>query len=137
MEVCISVHELDPILAKLKMTLQFGVYEDRMSFHSSSLRQIITIIQFTQDIPRLKYGSNFTISQGLRALPYEFPWSRLNGETLNKNSMYMFPFALSFLLPTFAAILVQEKEDRHRMMMSMVSTVVFTSLPRNIIERTF
>ncbi|KAG0057853.1 hypothetical protein BGZ83_000040 [Gryganskiella cystojenkinii] len=117
----ISVHELDLNLAKLKMTLQFGIYDGGRNYRmpSSGLRQIITTSQFTQAITRLKHGNSFKISQGVRALPYEFQWNRIDGESLNKMSMYMFPFALSFLLPTFVSILVQEKEDRHRMMMSM------------------
>lgn len=121
----VSVHELDPAQAKMKMTMQYGIFDSSRSYSSnaplgSGLRQIITMTQMTQAMTRLKYGSNFTISQGIRALPYEFSWSRMNGQSLNKNSMLMFPFALSFLLPTFVSILVQEKEDRHRMMMSMV-----------------
>jgi len=121
----ISVHDLDPTQAKIGMTMQFGVYDNSQSYSSdapsgSGLRQIITMTQMTQAMARFKYGNNFTISQGIRALPYEFSWNRMNGEGLNKISMFMIPFALSFLLPTFVSILVQEKEDRHRMMMSMV-----------------
>ncbi|GJJ67939.1 ABC-2 type transport system ATP-binding protein [Entomortierella parvispora] len=120
----VSVHDLDPFQAKIRMTMQYGVYDKGQRYSSnapvgSGIRQIITMTQMTQAITRLKYGNNFTISQGIRALPYEFSWSRMNGQSLSKDSMFMFPFALSFLLPTFVSILVQEKEDRHRMMMSM------------------
>ncbi|KAI8349326.1 P-loop containing nucleoside triphosphate hydrolase protein, partial [Mortierella sp. GBAus27b] len=61
----------------------------------------------------------YMISQGLRALPYEWKTDSLKGYSLNQMSIHLFPFGLSFLLPTFVSILVQEKEDRHRMMMAM------------------
>ncbi|KAF9922051.1 hypothetical protein FBU30_007846 [Linnemannia zychae] len=119
-----AVHfeEVDTASAKIKANLQFGsgpsgLYEDAMI--SSGLRQIITTTQFTNSIVKTKFAGKYSISQGLRAMPYEWDDSIAKGHILNELSLRLFPFALSFLLPTFVSVLVQEKEDRHRMMMAM------------------
>ncbi|KAI8606351.1 P-loop containing nucleoside triphosphate hydrolase protein [Dissophora ornata] len=75
--------------------------------------------QLTNAIVKTKYAGQYVISQGVRALPFEFNTDSSKGYFLNQMSAYLFPFGLSFLLPTFVSILVQEKEDRHRMMMAM------------------
>ncbi|KAF9083778.1 hypothetical protein BGX23_011147 [Mortierella sp. AD031] len=113
---------LDVEKAKVSMTMQFGTLRsDGMNDESVTpgLRQMIVMTQMTNAIARLKSKGQYIISQGIRALPYEYDWSRLNTRGSGEAAGYMFPFALSFLLPTFVSILVQEKEDRHRMMMSM------------------
>ncbi|KAF9911846.1 hypothetical protein EC991_002149 [Linnemannia zychae] len=111
---------LDFEKAKVSMTMQFGVKERYgISRTYSGIRQLITMTQMTNALTRLKFKGQYVISQGIRALPYEFQWSRLNSRSRGEASNYMYPFALSFLLPIFVTILVQEKEDRHRMMMSM------------------
>ncbi|KAF9306749.1 hypothetical protein BG003_000886, partial [Podila horticola] len=107
----------------IQMTMQYGV--PPISEYSSGdvlgsgLRQMVTMTQMTSAMVKIQYAGKYVISQGLRALPYEFDPNWLNGYMLNEISMYLFPFGLSFLLPTFVALLVQEKEDRHRAMMAM------------------
>ncbi|KAG0210453.1 hypothetical protein BGX28_009263, partial [Mortierella sp. GBA30] len=115
---------LDPATSSIKMTMQFGQpsageysYVDEVT--PSGLRQIITMAQMSGAMVKTKYAGKYLISQGLRALPYKWDPKILKGRTLNEISLYLFPFGLSFLLPTFVSILVQEKEHRHRMMMAM------------------
>jgi hypothetical protein len=90
----------------------------------SGLRQIITMTQLTNSIVKTKFSGKYSISQGIRAMPYEYDDSVSNGYVLNQLSLRLFPFALCFLMPTFVSILVQEKEDRHRMMMAMVRSFI-------------
>ncbi|KAG0309390.1 hypothetical protein BGZ98_002896 [Dissophora globulifera] len=106
---------------KLKMTMQFGQAPDSVAYlvTTAGLRQMVMMTQMTNAIVKTKYAGQYIISQGLRALPYEWDSSRLKSYMLNQLSANLFPFGLSFLLPTFVSILVQEKEDRHRMMMAM------------------
>ncbi|KAF9307177.1 hypothetical protein BGZ74_009883 [Mortierella antarctica] len=114
---------LDMNKQAIQMTMQYGVppqsewsnYDDL----GSGIRQMVTMTQMTSALVKIKYAGKYVITQGLRALPYEFDPNWLNGYMLNEISMYLFPFGLSFLLPTFVALLVQEKEDRHRAMMAM------------------
>ncbi|ORY99506.1 P-loop containing nucleoside triphosphate hydrolase protein [Lobosporangium transversale] len=75
--------------------------------------------QLTSATVKIKHAGKYVLSQGIRALPQEWSTSTLEGQSLNQVSAYLFPFGLSFLLPTFVSILVQEKEDRHRIMMAM------------------
>ncbi|KAF9309113.1 hypothetical protein BG003_010210, partial [Podila horticola] len=109
----------------IQMTMQYGVPPMSQYSHGdeldSGLRQMVTMTQMTSALVRIKYAGKYVISQGLRALPYEFDPNWLNGFALNKVSSHLFPLGLSFLLPTFVALLVQEKEDRHRAMMAMNS----------------
>ncbi|KAG0373183.1 hypothetical protein BGX24_012036 [Mortierella sp. AD032] len=113
---------VDTASAKIKASMQFGHGPSEMLNDltvPSGLRQMITMTQMTNSIVKTKFAGKATISQGLRALPLEWDDSILNGYVLNQLSLRLFPFALSFLLPTFVSVLVQEKEDRHRMMMAM------------------
>ncbi|KAG0028429.1 hypothetical protein BGZ82_008437, partial [Podila clonocystis] len=107
----------------IQMTMQYGVPPQSGWSNSddlgSGIRQMVTMTQMTSAMVKIKYAGKYVISQGLRALPYEFDPNWLNGYALNEISLYLFPFGLSFLLPTFVALLVQEKEDRHRAMMAM------------------
>jgi hypothetical protein len=114
---------LDVEKAKVALSMQFGVYEARSSNGPATpgLKQMIVMSQMTNALTRLKFKGQYVISQGIRALPYEFLWSRLNNRSAGSIAGYLFPFALSFLLPNIVTVLVQEKEDRHRMMMAMVS----------------
>jgi hypothetical protein len=118
---------LDIDKAKISMTMQLGA--DTHSFGSSvgtpGLRQIIMVSQLSSALVRLKFKGQYIISQGIRALPFEFQWDRLKNRAATMSATFMFPFALSFLLPGFVTILVQEKEGRHRMMMAMVSSGFF------------
>ncbi|KAG0033431.1 hypothetical protein BGZ81_008517 [Podila clonocystis] len=98
----------------LKATLQMGVRESE-----SGIRQMIMISQLSSAIVKTKYAGKYILSQGVRALPYEYDYAQDNGFNVNKASAMFFPFALSFLLPTFVSILVQEKENRLRVMMAM------------------
>ncbi|KAF9185875.1 hypothetical protein BGZ51_002361 [Haplosporangium sp. Z 767] len=116
---------LDPAKSSIKMTMQFGQppsgeysYGARETT-PAGLRQIIAMTQMTNAMIKTKYAGQYVISQGLRALPFEWDNNILKGTALNTVSLVLFPFALSFLMPTFVSILVQEKEDRHRMMMAM------------------
>ncbi|KAF9144893.1 hypothetical protein BGX30_011113 [Mortierella sp. GBA39] len=113
---------VDTASGKLKATMQFGQGpSENQNYLSvpSGLRQMITITQLTNSIVKTKFSGKYSISQGLRTLPFEFDSSISNGFILNQLSLRLFPFALCFLMPTFVSILVQEKEDRHRMMMAM------------------
>ncbi|KAF9127553.1 hypothetical protein BGW39_005784 [Mortierella sp. 14UC] len=113
---------VDTATAKIKASMQYGQGPSEMMNDlsvPSGLRQMITMTQMTNSIVKTKFSGKFTISQGLRALPLEWDDSILHGYVLNQLSLRLFPFALSFLLPTFVSVLVQEKEDRHRMMMAM------------------
>ncbi|KAF9413574.1 hypothetical protein BGZ94_000677 [Podila epigama] len=117
--------EVDMEKQTIKVTMQYGVppHSDwgfvGSSDLGSGLRQIITMTQMTNALVKIKHGGQYVISQGIRALPYEFDPNLLNGYSLNEVSLFLFPFGLSFLLPTFVSIIVQEKEDRHRAMMAM------------------
>ncbi|KAG0340963.1 hypothetical protein BG004_006208 [Podila humilis] len=110
---------LDLDKQSIQMTMQYGAQADAYHQDGSGIRQIVTTTQMTSALLRIKYAGKYIITQGLRALPYEFDPNILHGYSMSQTSAYLFPFALSFLLPTFVAILVQEKEDRHRAMMAM------------------
>ncbi|KAF9148462.1 hypothetical protein BG015_009807 [Linnemannia schmuckeri] len=113
---------VDSVSGKLKATMQFGQGPSETQNYlsvPSGLRQMITITQLTNSIVKTKFSGKYSISQGLRTLPFEWDSSISNGYVLNQLSLRLFPFALCFLMPTFVSILVQEKEDRHRMMMAM------------------
>lgn len=116
---------LDMNKQAIQMTMQYGVPPQSGWYNDgdlgSGIRQMVTMTQMTSALVKIKYAGKYVITQGLRALPYEFDPNWLNGYMLNEISMYLFPFGLSFLLPTFVALLVQEKEDRHRAMMAMVN----------------
>lgn len=125
----VSFDHLDITKSNFQMMMQFG--QPALSDKSAStvgssitppgLRQMITLTQMSNALLKTRFGGRFSITQGLRALPYEWDTKSLKGYTLNILSIHLFPFGLSFLLPTFVTILVTEKEDRHRMMMAMVS----------------
>lgn len=104
----------------LKATLQLGLYEDE-----SGLRQLIMISQLSSAMVKVKYAGKYILSQGIRALPYEYDFEQDKGVNVNQASATFFPFALSFLMPTFVSILVQEKENRLRVMMAMVILMLF------------
>ncbi|KAG0292838.1 hypothetical protein BGZ96_003609, partial [Linnemannia gamsii] len=110
---------LDVDKTKVSMTMQLGSdsYSDYKG--TDGVRQIIVMSQITNALARLKFRGQYIISQGIRALPFEFQWDRLNNRAAGLSSTFMFPFALSFLLPSFVTVVVQEKEGRHRMMMAM------------------
>ncbi|KAG0285069.1 hypothetical protein BGZ96_010645 [Linnemannia gamsii] len=113
---------VDAVSGKVKATMQFGQGPSEMYNYASTpsgLRQMITMSQLTNSIVKTKFSGKYSISQGIRVMPYEFDDSVKNGYVLNQLSLRLFPFALCFLMPTFVSILVQEKEDRHRMMMAM------------------
>lgn len=114
---------LDIDKAKISMTMQFGMSSSgrEKDMVTPGLRQIIVSSQMTNALARLKFKGQYIISQGIRALPLEFQWERLNNRAAGMSATYLFPFALSFLLPNFVTILVQEKEGRHRILMAMVS----------------
>ncbi|KAG0057842.1 hypothetical protein BGZ83_000029 [Gryganskiella cystojenkinii] len=121
----IEFQAADPIKNQVQMTMQFGLpptseysygYEQTPT---PGLRQMLTISQITNAMVKTKYAGQYVISQGIRALPYAWDPKVMDGYYLNQMSSYLFPFGLSFLLPTFVSILVQEKEDKHRMMMAM------------------
>lgn len=124
----VSFGRLDITKSNLQITMQFG--QPSLSGKAANLvgssitppglRQMITLTQMSNALLKTRFGDRFSITQGLRALPYEWDAKSLKGYTLNLLSIHLFPFGLSFLLPTFVAILVTEKEDRHRMMMAMV-----------------
>lgn len=122
----LHVDAIDTASGKLKATMQFGQGPSESQNYlsvPSGLRQMITITQLTNSIVKTKFSGKYSISQGLRTLPFEWDDSISNGFVLNQLSLRLFPFALCFLMPTFVSILVQEKEDRHRMMMAMVCTI--------------
>ncbi|KAG0085669.1 hypothetical protein BGZ92_008811 [Podila epicladia] len=98
----------------IKASLQMGVYESE-----SGIGQMIMISQLSNAMVKIKYAGKYILSQGIRALPYEYDFAQDNGYNVNKASAMFFPFAMSFLLPTFVSILVQEKENRLRVMMAM------------------
>ncbi|KAF9296536.1 hypothetical protein BGZ88_012464 [Linnemannia elongata] len=117
----IHFESLDIDKAKISMTMQFGIspYGHDSGTATPGLRQIIAASQMTNALARLKFKGQYIISQGIRALPYELQWDRLNNRFAGLSATYLFPFALSFLLPGFATILIQEKEGRHRILMAM------------------
>ncbi|KAG0224141.1 hypothetical protein BGW41_005240 [Actinomortierella wolfii] len=121
----LTIESLDLGQLRLKMTMQMAATvskgedfygKDRVT---AGLRQLITMSQMTTSMMKHKFGSNYTITQGLRIMPYVWNAKVLPNTNLNDLSAGFFPFALSFLLPIFVSLLVQEKEDRHRMMMAM------------------
>ncbi|KAF9334496.1 hypothetical protein BG006_002055 [Podila minutissima] len=98
----------------IKATLQMGVFE-----YESGIGQMVMISQLSNAMVKIKYAGKYILSQGIRALPHEYDLAQDNGYNVNKASATIFPFAFSFLLPTFVSILVQEKENRLRVMMAM------------------
>lgn len=104
----------------IEATLQMGMLK-----FESGIRQMIMISQLSNAMVKIKYAGKYILSQGIRALPYEYDLAQDNGYNVNKASATIFPFALSFLLPTFVSILVQEKENRLRVMMAMVMFSLF------------
>lgn len=117
---------VDAVSGKVKATMQFGQGPSEMYNYASTpagLRQMITMTQLTNSIVKTKFSGKYSISQGVRVMPYEYDDSVKDGYVLNQLSLRLFPFALCFLMPTFVSILVQEKEDRHRMMMAMVCSI--------------
>ncbi|KAF8976612.1 hypothetical protein BGZ46_008121 [Entomortierella lignicola] len=115
--------ELNISRSSIKATMQFG-QKPSSGYRStddvfSGLRQLINMAQLSAAIVKTKYQGQYVISQGIRALPYVWNTHVYDGNSLSQVSVILFPFGLSFLLPTFVSILVQEKEDRHRMMMAM------------------
>ncbi|KAF9925032.1 hypothetical protein BGZ67_008934 [Mortierella alpina] len=119
----VSFDAIDPAKSSIRMTMQYG--QPSISSYSMGdvtppgLRQLITMAQMAGAMVKNKYPTQFRISQGIRALPYKWDSSILKGKSLTEISYRLFPFGLSFLLPTFVALMVKEKEDRHRMMMAM------------------
>ncbi|KAF9583478.1 hypothetical protein BGW38_009372 [Lunasporangiospora selenospora] len=120
------VDSIDASKSSLKMTMQYGLpsvgENDDYSLTkipSAGLRYLLSLTQFTNSLTKTKFAGKFAISQGVRALPSEHDISLLNGKSLNDMAASFIPFALSFLLPSFVSILVQEKEDKHKMMMAM------------------
>ncbi|KAF9962998.1 hypothetical protein BGZ65_006714 [Modicella reniformis] len=113
---------LNPQQSNVKMTMQFGQQPTSYygpSLPTSGLRQMIMMTQISNALVKTKFAGQYVISQGLRALPMEWKTDSFNGYNLNRLSEHLFPFGLSFLLPTFVSIMVTEKENRHRMMMAM------------------
>ncbi|KAF9971390.1 hypothetical protein BGZ73_005702 [Actinomortierella ambigua] len=108
---------------RLKMTMQMGMtVRERFSQateESAGLRQMITMSQMTTSMMKHKFGSNYTITQGVRIMPFVWNARSLFNEGMSAVGSDIYPFALVFLLPTFVGMLVQEKEDRHCMMMAM------------------
>ncbi|KAG0089085.1 hypothetical protein BGZ93_010054 [Podila epicladia] len=98
----------------VKATLQLG-----KNTFQSGIRQLITMSQLTSAMVKFKYTGKYILSQGIRALPYEYDYAQDNGANVNAASTFLFPFALSFLMPIFVTILVEEKENRLRVMMAM------------------
>ncbi|KAF9154195.1 hypothetical protein DFQ26_000319, partial [Actinomortierella ambigua] len=119
------IESVDLDQMRLKMTMQMAMtpstrrsYTPRNSQYAG-LRQMITMSQMTSSLMKHKFGTNFTITQGLRIMPYVWSAKVMPNTGLNEISASLFPFGLAFLLPTIVWLLVQEKEDRHRMMMAM------------------
>ncbi|KAF9307164.1 hypothetical protein BGZ74_009869 [Mortierella antarctica] len=98
----------------VKATLQLGKYT-----YQTGIRQLITMSQLTSAMVKFKYAGKYILSQGIRALPYEYDYAQDDGANVNAASTFLFPFALSFLMPIFVTILVEEKENRLRVMMAM------------------
>lgn len=101
----------------VKATLQLGKYT-----YQTGIRQLITMSQLTSAMVKFKYAGKYILSQGIRALPYEYDYAQDDGANVNAASTFLFPFALSFLMPIFVTILVEEKENRLRVMMAMVTS---------------
>ncbi|GJJ67951.1 hypothetical protein EMPS_00297 [Entomortierella parvispora] len=121
----IDFQAADPAKNYIQMTMQFGVPPSSEYSYASEdapspgLRQMLVMSQISGALVKTKYAGQFVISQGIRALPYVWDPNSQDGYYLNQMSSFLFPFGLSFLLPIFVSILVQEKEDKHRMMMAM------------------
>ncbi|KAG0200928.1 hypothetical protein BGX28_006153 [Mortierella sp. GBA30] len=119
------VQDLEIANSLTRMTMQFGqpAPKESSSWVSyatpSGLRQLVTMTQMSQAMVKIKFSGQYRLSQSVRALPFEWQTDNLKGYTLSRFSTYLFPFGLSCLLPTMMAILVTEKEERHRMMMAM------------------
>lgn len=100
----------------LNVTMQMmGMYAEQIG-----IRQLIAMSQLNSAMVKLKYEGKYILSQGIRALPYEYDYAQDNGTNVSLASSFLFPFALSFLMPIFVMILVEEKENRLRVMMAMV-----------------
>eukprot|EP00842_Homolaphlyctis_polyrhiza_P003931 jgi/Hompol1/4539/HPOL_001790-RA len=91
------------------------------NFPSTGTRTMLQLTQLTSAILRnsnVTAFGNATITQGLRAMPtvgttgFSFNFGGLFGSVL-------YPFGVSFLLPIFTIMLVQEKELRILVMMKM------------------
>ncbi|KAF9299988.1 hypothetical protein BG003_003493, partial [Podila horticola] len=74
----------------IQMTMQYGVppqtgWSSRDDL-GSGIRQMVTMTQMTSALVKIKYAGKYVISQGLRALPYEFDPNLRNGYMLNEIS---------------------------------------------------
>ncbi|KFH67556.1 hypothetical protein MVEG_06288 [Podila verticillata NRRL 6337] len=99
----------------LKATMQMvGISTEKIG-----IRQLVAMSQLNSAMVKHKYGGKYILSQGIRALPYEYDYAQDNGANISLASSFLFPFALSFLMPIFVLILVEEKENRLRIMMAM------------------
>ncbi|KAJ3000665.1 hypothetical protein HDV02_004350 [Globomyces sp. JEL0801] len=91
------------------------------NFPEAGLRQLIQQTQLDNAILRnsdVSKFSNAQITQGLRILP-QLANTKLNIPIGSFIGGILYPFGVSFLLPIFAIVLVQEKENRIFMMMKM------------------
>lgn len=88
---------------------------------ASGARQLIQLTQLTNSIFRNGNVATFgkgQITQGLRLLP-QVTSNELKISFGGIIGSILFPFGISFLLPIFSIILVQEKENRILVMMKM------------------
>ncbi|RKP26308.1 P-loop containing nucleoside triphosphate hydrolase protein [Syncephalis pseudoplumigaleata] len=65
-----------------------------------------------------KYQGKYTITPGIQAMPHVINPAQ-QGDVSAMIGRFLFPFAVSFLMPLFVHALVKEKEDRIMMMMHM------------------
>ncbi|KAG0253837.1 hypothetical protein DFQ27_007183, partial [Actinomortierella ambigua] len=118
------IDSVDMDQMRLKMTMHMTMTKSKFPKEvfpepPAGLRQLITMSQMTSSLMKHKFGSNFTITQGIRIMPFVWSPKSLYNASLNDMPYFIPPFALVFLLPMFVWMLVQEKEDRHCMMMAM------------------
>ncbi|KAI9597656.1 hypothetical protein BDF19DRAFT_420559 [Syncephalis fuscata] len=107
---------------ELDFTLQMGsvrrfLNDAKISkaYPSQGLRQLVAYTQYTVST---KYQGRYTITPGIQAMPHTINPSQ-QGDVSAMIGRFLFPFAISFLMPLFVYTLVKEKEDRILMMMHM------------------
>ncbi|KAI8055672.1 ABC-2 family transporter protein-domain-containing protein [Syncephalis plumigaleata] len=117
--------KVDTSKNSLDFTLQMGsvrrfLNDPKVSkaYPSQGLRQLVGYTQVMSGYVSTKYQGKYTITQGIQAMPHVINPAQ-QGDVSAMIGRFLFPFAVSFLMPLFVHALVKEKEDRILMMMHM------------------
>ncbi|KAI8845059.1 hypothetical protein BJ741DRAFT_644553 [Chytriomyces cf. hyalinus JEL632] len=122
----IFLDQFEPEKLKSKWIISYGSdshIAGAPTFAGTGLRMLSQVSKLNQAQLRAMARGNpalekATITQGVRAFP-EVKSGKPNLKLAAQIGNFLFPFAVSFLLPVFVVMLVKEKEDRVLIMMKM------------------